>query len=63
MKTWEELIKKMDVYRIWEDEATNYTKQILDDINEWLEESTEKENTLEEKRNKKFKRNKERERS
>ena len=52
MKTWEELIKKMDVYRIWEDEATNYTKQILDDINEWLEESTEKENILEEKRTK-----------
>ena len=45
-------IKKMDVYRIWEDEATNYTKQILDDINEWLEESTEKENILEEKRTK-----------
>ena len=44
MKTWEELIKKLDVYRIWEDEATNYTKQILDDINEWLKESTEKEN-------------------
>ena len=52
MKTWEELIKGLDVYRIWEDEATNYTKQILDDINEWLEDSTEKENALEEKRNK-----------
>ena len=52
MKTWEELIKKLDVYRIWEDEATNYTKQIVDDINEWLEESTEKENILEEKRTK-----------
>lgn len=52
MKTWEELIKKLDVYRIWEYEATNYTKQILDDINEWLEESTEKENILEEKRTK-----------
>ena len=59
MKTWEELIKKLDVYRIWEDEATNYTKQILDDINEWLEESTEKENILEEKRTKKFKQKKE----
>ena len=52
MKTWEELIKKLDAYRIWEDETTNYTKQILDDINEWLEESTEKENILEEKRTK-----------
>ena len=52
MKTCEELIKRLDVYRIWENKATNYTKQILDDRNEWLEESTEKENILEEKRTK-----------
>lgn len=52
MKTWEELIKKLDVYRIWEDEATDYTKQILDDIKMWLEEETEKQDALEEKRNK-----------
>ena len=52
MKTWEELINKLDVYSIWEDETSYYTKQILDDINEWLEESTEKEDVLEEKRTK-----------
>ena len=52
MKTWEELIKKLDAYRIWEDEATDYTKQILDDIKMWLEEETEKQDVLEEKRNK-----------
>lgn len=52
MKTWEELIKKLDVYRIWEDEATNFTKQILDDIEKWLEEETEKQDILEEKRSK-----------
>lgn len=52
MKTWEELIKKLDVYRIWEDEIDDYAKQILDDINEWLEEETEKQDALEEKRSK-----------
>lgn len=52
MKAWEELIKKLDAYIIWEDESDIFTKQILDDIEKWLEEETEKQDALEEKRSK-----------
>jgi hypothetical protein len=43
-----EILKNLDLPKIYENQEDTYVKEILDDINDWLEEETEKQDYIEE---------------
>ena len=43
-----EILKKLDLPKIYESQEDTYVKEILDEIEKWLDEETEKQNYIEE---------------
>lgn len=48
MKTLKDILEQLNIAEEWENQEDIYAREILEDIDKWLEEETEKQNYIEE---------------
>ena len=48
MKELKDILEKLNIAEVWESEEDIYAREILNNIDKWLKEETEKQNYIEE---------------